>query len=332
MSVFVALATWEPDLALLDRQLASLSAQTLPGWTGVVVDDASAPATRQAIAERVAREPRLRFVSEQARVGFYRNFARALALVPADARHVALCDQDDRWHPEKLARQVRALEAGGASLCYTDVRLVDATGAVLAGTFWRDRPHGRTFREVLYNNVVTGATALVRRELLALALPFPDDPGGAFHDHWLALCALATGGAVYLDDALVDYTQHDGNALGAQGHAHAGGLARAVARIAGDLLADPRGVGRRLDALAAHAARSDARLRAFADALRRRLPALSPSAAAALRPFSHAGILGRALDLAGPTLVATLLARQETNLEPLKLPIGHLWAALRRAR
>ena len=38
------------------------------------------------------------------RLGFYRNFERALALVPRDADYVALADQDDAWHPDKLER------------------------------------------------------------------------------------------------------------------------------------------------------------------------------------------------------------------------------------
>ena len=42
-------------------------------------------------------------------------------------------------------------------------------------------------------NTVTGAASLFRRELLDVALPFPDVPGKPFHDHWLACVALAIG-------------------------------------------------------------------------------------------------------------------------------------------
>ena len=53
-------------------------------------------------------------------------------MVPADAALVALCDQDDRWYPDKLAT-LRA-ELGGAKLIYSDQRLVDTEGEVLAET------------------------------------------------------------------------------------------------------------------------------------------------------------------------------------------------------
>jgi glycosyltransferase involved in cell wall biosynthesis len=322
--VFIVLATWEAPATLLDRQIASLSGQTFGDWSGVVVDDGSGDAERRSIAERVAREPRLRFVEQRDRVGFYRNFERGLAMAPKDCDYVALCDQDDRWAPHKLERQVAALDARPeAQLCYSDLRLMDAAGVVLAGSFWRTRPHGTRFREILYNNVITGATALVRRRLLDVALPFPDDPGGAFHDHWLALCAMASGGLAYLDEPLVDYTQHAGNVLGAQGLEHTG--RGAMGRLLGGAAAQPRKLSERLDELATHAARADARLRSFATALRARFNRLPPDAESALRPFLRPSRAARMVDLFVPTLMSSLVAGEETNLEPLKISVGMAW-------
>jgi len=64
---------------------------------------------------------------------------------------------------------------------------------------------------MLITNNVTGAASLFRRELLETALPFP--PGGTgqelYHDHWLALCAMATGPLTYLDRPTHDYVRHD---------------------------------------------------------------------------------------------------------------------------
>jgi len=328
--VFIALATWEPDPRLFDRQITSLSAQTFDDWTGVVMDDGSGEMARDAVAERVVREPRLRFVTQQRRDGFYRNFERALALAPHGCDYVALCDQDDHWAPDKLERQVAALCANPATqLCYSDLRLTDATGGVVANSFWHARPHGRRFREILYNNVVTGATSLMRRQLLDAALPFPEDPGGAFHDHWLALCAMASGGLAYLDEPLVDYTQHAGNVIGAQALEHAG--RGAVVRLLGDGLKGSRKgeLQGGLDELAAHATQAEARLQSFAAALRARYGRLPLEMESALRPFLRDSRFGRGLDLAVPTFLGSLAAGEETNLEPLKISLGLAWAALR---
>jgi hypothetical protein len=69
-------------------------------------------------------------------------------------------------------------------------------------------------RELLATNVVTGAACIARREVLDVALPFPPELEGSFHDHWLAVCALALGEVAYVDRPLVDYVQHGRNVVG----------------------------------------------------------------------------------------------------------------------
>jgi hypothetical protein len=188
--VAVCLATHRPDSDLLRRQLASLDAQTHRDVVLVREDD-------------------------EAGSGAYRAFERCLARVPADARHVAPCDQDDVWHPDKLAVLVDALERTGALLAYSDLRIVRPDGAVVSATYWTDRDNGSgDLGDLLATNVVTGAASLLRREVLDVALPFPREVDGSYHDHWLALCALALGDLAYVDRPLVDYVQHGANLVG----------------------------------------------------------------------------------------------------------------------
>jgi glycosyltransferase involved in cell wall biosynthesis len=150
--------------------------------------------------------------SEQ-RIGFYRNFERVLRMTPPEAELIALCDQDDVWHPDKLAVLRRSL--GDATLVYSDLRLVDRDGEVLRETLWRGRANNATnLASMLIANTVTGAAALFRREVAERALPFPDSPGIEFHDHWVALVALASGAVRYVDRPLYDYVQHEGAVLG----------------------------------------------------------------------------------------------------------------------
>jgi len=332
--VFIAIATWEADADFFARQLESLRAQTCTDWVGVVVDDGSSGPRREATAALVAKEPRLKFVSFTARLGFYRNFERALVRAPKEVPYVALCDQDDVWHPQKLALQLARLDADAhVQLCYSDLRLVDDAGVELAPSFWQGRPHQTSFRAVLYNNVVTGSTALFRRGLLDRALPFPADGGGAFHDHWLALCALATGGLAYLDEPLVDYRQHDKNALGAQGLRDAGvGAGRKqLFRTMREAVTDRTALFSRLDALAAHADKSTRRLGAFAQVLAERVDPLPPEVSDALEPLAPAPTLGMAARL-GRQAFSAGLDHDETNLEAWKIPLGIAWAKLQKLR
>ena len=50
---------------------------------------------------------------------------------------------------------------------------------------------------------------------LELALPFPRlHTVTQLHDHWLAMCAAATGGYAVLDEVVQDYVQHGANVVG----------------------------------------------------------------------------------------------------------------------
>ena len=96
------------------------------------------------------------------------------------------------WHPDKLASLVAGL--GGAQLVYSDQRLVTADGGLISETYWSSRRNNHTnFASLLIANTVTGAASLFRRGVLERALPFPEVPGEQYHDHWLALVAMAIG-------------------------------------------------------------------------------------------------------------------------------------------
>jgi hypothetical protein len=147
------------------------------------------------------------------RLGFYRNFERALAMAPDRARYVAMADQDDVWRPEKLATLLA--ELGGARLVYSDARVVAPGGDVIMDTYWsRRRNNHSDLLSLLVANAVTGAASLFPRDLLADALPFPPAQFAHFHDHWIALAALALGDIRFVDRPLYDYVQHGGAALG----------------------------------------------------------------------------------------------------------------------
>jgi glycosyltransferase involved in cell wall biosynthesis len=215
--IAICMATYEPDRALLRAQLDSLRAQTDRDWACVISDDCSSREGCAALLAEVGDDARFAVSRSDRRLGFYRNFERALRLAPADAPLIALCDQDDVWRPEKLAVLRAAL--GSAQLAYSDQRLVDADGRVLRETLWRGRRNNHTdLSSLLVANTITGAATLFRREVAELALPFPDTPGLQFHDHWIALAALASGDVAYVDRPLYDYVQHRGAFFGEVTH------------------------------------------------------------------------------------------------------------------
>ena len=226
--IAICMATFEPDLSLFETQLQSLRSQSDERWICLISDDCSSPERYERIRQTVGEDHRFAISRSELRLGFYRNFERVLAMVPAEAELVALSDQDDRWDPDKLRVLRSAL--GDAVLVYSDQRLVDADGKVLRDTLWKGRSNNYTsLASMLVANTITGAAAMFRRELLEVALPFPDTPGFQFHDHWLAVAALAAGDVAYVDRPMYDYVQHPGAVFGdvthgAEAHPRAGRL------------------------------------------------------------------------------------------------------------
>jgi len=228
----IAMATYDPDLELLRAQLESIRRQTRQDWVCVISDDCSPPAKFERLREIAAQDERFVVHRSPRRRGFYRNFERALELLPRDLEYVALADQDDRWYPDKL--ETLAASIGYANLVYSDQRLVDADGHVVATSYWEQRSNSYDdLASLLITNTVTGAASLFRRDLLDLALPFPQPPGEQYHDHWLALVALASGRIAYVDRPLYDYVQHGAAALGHAGAAAgpATGLVERLGRL-----------------------------------------------------------------------------------------------------
>jgi glycosyltransferase involved in cell wall biosynthesis len=211
--IAICMATYEPDITLFQAQINSLRAQTDDRWICFISDDCTSPKRFERMQELLADDPRFVVSRAEKRAKFYRNFERALAMAPAEAELLALCDQDDRWYPEKLEVLRGAL--GSAGLVYSDQRLVDARGRVLRETMWKGRSNNHTdIAALLTANTITGAACLFRREVARLALPFPETPGMQFHDHWLGLIALAAGDIAYVDRPLYDYVQHSGAIFG----------------------------------------------------------------------------------------------------------------------
>ncbi len=218
--VIVVLPVFQPDKTQLDDQLNSIAKQSLSEVLVVfVVADCSSSGTVGELAakhglDHALVQPAQRLDAPRA---FEAGLARALALSGPETL-IALCDQDDLWHPDRLEKGCNALRRSGAALAHSDARLIGPDGHLRQPSMFRfERRHRRPgLRGLLLRNNVTGMTSIMTRRLVERALPFPAQAGvHYYHDLWLALVAQATEGVVYLPEATVDYRQHDRNVMGA---------------------------------------------------------------------------------------------------------------------
>lgn len=237
MSVSVVLCTYNGERWLPELWRSLLAQTRLPGEI-VVRDDASADGTLDLLGELVeeaqARGVRVAVARNERNLGFVGNFELALADATGDI--IFLCDQDDVWHPQKIALMLKAFEQRpNLLLLHSDARLVDEAGRDMhCGLFEalevtrRERTlihSGRAFDALLRRNLATGATLAFRRSLLQDVAPFPPE---WVHDEWLAIIAAAIGEVDCLEQPLIDYRQHGGNQIGAQSR----DLAKKIARAA----------------------------------------------------------------------------------------------------
>lgn len=210
----VALAAYQPDWELFRTQLRTIQNQTHERFLCLISADGGFAEVRDFVSGELGGDERFRVIGFEDRLGFYGNFERVLQHVPADAEWVALSDQDDVWYPTKLETLLPHLN--DVSLVAAQARVVRLPGneVVRAST----QRKNVALDALLAQNQVTGSLCLFRRELLDLALPFPRlNTISQVHDHWLAVCAKATGGALVVNDIVQDYVQHGGNVLGEVG-------------------------------------------------------------------------------------------------------------------
>ncbi|MDR6904629.1 cellulose synthase/poly-beta-1,6-N-acetylglucosamine synthase-like glycosyltransferase [Agromyces sp. 3263] len=225
--VSVALGTHN-GVRFLPQQLESILAQTSPVNEIVLSDDASSDNTtalaRQVVAaHRAATDastPELVVLDNSTALGVTANFEQALRAASGDL--IALCDQDDVWHPDRVERALREFAARpGLDLVAAEARLVDDADEPIGSSLFetlgvddglrRRLASDAAFEELLKRNVLTGATMMVSRSLVERAAPFP---ASWVHDEWLAMVASVGGGIAVVAEPLIDYRQHGGNQIG----------------------------------------------------------------------------------------------------------------------
>ncbi len=215
----VALCTFNGARFVAD-QLRSIAAQTRPVDEIVVCDDGSTDGTLDAV--HAAGFP-VRVVRNARRLGVTKNFEQAIGLCTGDA--ILLCDQDDVWHPDKVAVLLARLSAGPA-MAFSNAEVVDAelapAGYRLWDSVWFDAAEQARVRRgdavpvLLRHAVAAGSTLAFGAAFKPLLLPIPDLPHS--HDIWVTLLLACVGRLDPVDRDLIRYRLHGANAVGLRRH------------------------------------------------------------------------------------------------------------------
>jgi len=219
--ISIALCTYNGEKYLED-QLESIAFQTRLPDELVVCDDRSSDRTIEIIESfaSTAKFPVCLTVNKRT-LGSTKNFEKAIRLCQGDI--IALSDQDDVWHPEKLMRlECTFAEKSNVGAVFTDAQVVDERLIPLGYSLWKSAgfggreqrrlAEGGAFDVLLRRNVVTGSTMAFRSDFKNLVLPIPENH---VHDAWIAIIISAVAKVAALPEPLIKYCQHARNQIGA---------------------------------------------------------------------------------------------------------------------
>ena len=151
----------------LPDAIASVLGQTVRDFELIVVDDGSTDATQDAVAPYLDR---IRYVRQENRG---KAAARNAAVQLTEGELIAFCDSDDAWLPDRLERQLAALERRpDVGMVHGQVELVDADlqplpeqNAAHRELFSAAHRYGATYASYAFNCRCMSSTILVRREV-----------------------------------------------------------------------------------------------------------------------------------------------------------------------
>jgi glycosyltransferase involved in cell wall biosynthesis len=197
--ISVALASYN-GAQYLRAQVESILPQLGSDDELVVSDDASTDETLSVL--RDIADPRIRIHEHANRVGYVRNFERAIRECRGD--FVFFSDQDDVWLPGKVDTLTSCLQRVGCAV--SDAQVVnEALGLIHPSYFGLRRVRSFSALYIFLFPPIVGATIACRRDFLESVLPFP---GEVPHDFWITLNAVLRRQFEVVREPLLLYRRH----------------------------------------------------------------------------------------------------------------------------
>jgi glycosyltransferase involved in cell wall biosynthesis len=194
----------------VERQIATILEQLAPEDELVVSDDSSADDTVAIV--RAFADPRIRILDGNAFRSPLGNFEHAIRQARGDT--IVLADQDDVWLDNKLplVRELFSGEVRRPYLVVLDAEIVDEGEHPLEPSVLAKLHAGPGLLKNLWTNRYLGCCMAFSRDLLDVALPFPEGVG--MHDIWLGQLCERIGTTAFVPVVTMRYRRHAGTATG----------------------------------------------------------------------------------------------------------------------
>lgn len=205
----------------LDKQINSILSQSLTPDSIIIVDDCSTDKTFDIANEWLAKYPNIiKLYKNSKNIGFIRNFEKGISL--CKTHYIALSDQDDIWHTEKIKKCINKLsEDDNIGLCYHNAELIDVDGNDLGVSlqelselkFPLDKLIAQNSVINDYRSPIRGFTIVFNSILKPYILPIPGK-ASCGHDWWISAISFYLFNPVYIENPLAKYRIHENQATG----------------------------------------------------------------------------------------------------------------------
>ncbi|WOE69454.1 glycosyltransferase family 2 protein [Hydrogenimonas thermophila] len=214
--ITVILAVYNGE-KFLREQIESILNQTYKKIELLIFDDCSTDKSREIVKEYTKKYAFIKLHINSRRFGVVKNFENALK--QSNGRYIALADQDDIWHKDKLKILMqKMLEAervykNTPILVHSDLEMIDEHGNLLHNSYFKFKgyflPDDKSVETIVSQNGVMGNTILMNENLKKILFPFPEYLN--VHDYWIALINELFGKRITVKMPLVKYRLHTKN-------------------------------------------------------------------------------------------------------------------------
>ena len=221
--VLILLATYNGE-KFIREMIDSILRQDYSSWKLVLSDDGSTDSSAKILDEYAqAYSNKIVHYCSGKKFGNAQSHFMHLLSQHHNADYIMFCDQDDVWHSDKISKTLKKMkeieERGTPALVHTDLRVVDGELNKISDSFCKySRLDGDRLKtnQLLVQNVVTGCTMMINKELAELACEKELPKEALMHDGWLALICSVFGNLGFLNEPTIDYRQHGKNSVGAK--------------------------------------------------------------------------------------------------------------------
>lgn len=199
--ISVVMCTYNGE-CYLEEQLNSILCQSYPICEIIITDDCSSDHTWDILLKYQRNYPNLLFCERNNRnLGYHMNFIRSLRKASGD--FIAISDQDDIWHLDKL--EVMANNIGDELLLISNSEIIDINRARIGKLYEKLIIEDFSLAKLIWENRVYGHACIINRKVVDM---IDSSKELSSHDYTIALICSSLGSIVIIDKELQQWRRH----------------------------------------------------------------------------------------------------------------------------